>query len=119
MVEECGKALREFILAMGREAVRHQLVNREAFPAEILEAVTAAAPGPEPAPAPGEVVSAVVRAVEERSTNDPAVLYEALSIRSIKRRKSSVLHLVAAADFPFAGALPWANGDLFVVSVAD
>lgn len=115
--EEAGRSAFEVIARAGREIERRELSLGGGLPPEIVEQACRDAPPRSRLAPSAELVGLVAEGISTASRADLPSLAEALFVRSRKRHKTSVLHLVRAADFPFDGPLPWESADHVGVSV--
>jgi len=114
---ETGRSATEVIARVGVELTRRGLSCRGALPREIVDQACRDAP-PQPRLVPsGELVGVIAEDIASASRAGLRSLAEALFVRSHKRHKVSVLHLVRAADFPFTRPLPWESAEHVGVTV--
>ncbi|HVE86469.1 MAG TPA: hypothetical protein VND93_26615 [Myxococcales bacterium] len=115
--ERTGRSTAEVVARAGSEVTRLGLGCRGALPREVVDQACQDAPALlRPAPST-ELAGMVAQGISTASRVDLPSLAEALFIRSRKRHKAGVLHLVRAADFPFARPLPWESADHAGVTV--
>ncbi len=111
VAKQRGRSPRELLRLVGAEVNARNLISKNALPEALVDALCEQTPPSSIGAVPQGVVERVALGIERDSRVDLSTAVESLFVRSEKRHKPSVLHLVAAATFPFAAPLPWETGD--------
>jgi len=102
-----GLGPRSFLAAIARGETRLIGVGMKTFPEEVIGPAMAKATPLSAAVASDAMVQVVADGIARASTSALPVLADVLFARAAKCHKTSVLHLVPDALFPFTGPLPW------------
>lgn len=115
---ERGLSVADFMVRVGREARKDNALDQFVFPAQVFERAAEHCRRP----GSGEPSDALVGAIAGRLVSHAEATIEQvcedLVARSARHHVPSVLHVVPADVFPFAGALPWASGAVVGATVA-
>jgi 4-hydroxy 2-oxovalerate aldolase len=107
-----GLSLSDFMVRVGREARRERCLDQFVFPPAVFDRAAAGCQRAGAAEPSGALVGAIASRIAARAGAGLELLCEDLVVRAARHHLPSVLHLVPAGRFPFAGALPWQSDSL-------